>query len=77
MRCPREQLWVGFLTPLPQRYCEVPPCSLGLWRLKKPHVHPLTSGLENPGLLIGSRPGNKLIFSVRCGPQYPHMVFSL
>lgn len=33
--------------------------------VKKPHVRCPRSSLENPELLIGSRPGRKLIFPVR------------
>jgi hypothetical protein len=67
MRCPCERLWGGFLTPLPERYCENACLFSGILALKKPHIHLLTSRLENPGPLIGSRPGNKLIFLTRSG----------
>ena len=51
---------------------DVENCSahLRLVAIKKPHVHTRTSGLENPELRIGSRPGNKLIFISR-KPERP------
>jgi hypothetical protein len=58
-----DRVEVGF--PCIRTGVDICPVHLRLVAIKKPHVHALTSDLENPELRIGSRPGNKLIFSTR------------